>query len=163
MYNQSFQHNIPFSLLDGIVLESAIESPHSSFYEANKYYALTLAFPDTGYIEEIERIFDENGSHDLPSEPLWKIDKYTIRATSLIRPRCNAATKGEIDNTGNLDVRVKTSLNVGEYVVQEQLLLVMISDIQEIDWDSIPDLGYSFWLLRKGSSSAIPIWCLVSE
>lgn len=163
MYNQSFQHGIPFSLLDGMVLESAIESPHSSFYEANKYYALTLTFPDTGYVDEIQRIFAENGSHDLLSEPLWKIDKYTVRATSLIKPRRNMATKGEIDNAGNLDVRVKTSLNVGDYVVQEQLLLVMISDIQEIDWDSIPDLGYSFWLFCNGSSSAILICCLVSE
>ena len=120
---------MPFSLFDGIVLESAIESPHSSFYEANKYYALTLAFPDSRYVEEIERIFAENGSHDLPSEPLWKIDKYTVRATSLIKPRRNTAAKGELDNAGALDVRVKTSLNVGEYVVHEQLLLVMISDI----------------------------------
>ena len=144
MYNQSFQHGIPFSLLDGIVLESSIESPHSSFYEANEYYALTLAFSDTGYVEEIERIFVENGSHDLPSESLWKIDRYTVRATSLIKPRRNIAAKGEIDNAGNLDVRVKTSLNIGEYVVQEQLLLVMISGIQEIDWDSIPDLGCNF-------------------
>ena len=163
MYNESIQHGIPFSLLHGIVLESAIESPHSSFYEANKYYALTLTFSDTGYVEEIERIFAENGSHDLPSEPLWKIDKYTVRATSLIKPRRNMAAKGEIDNAGDLDVRVKTSLNVGDYVVQEQLLLVMISDIQEIDWDSIPDPGYSFWLFCKGSSSAILIWYLVSE
>ena len=144
MYNESIQHGIPFSLLHGIVLESAIESSHSSFYEVNKYYALTLTFPDTGYVEEIERIFAENGSHDLPSEPLWKIDKYTVRATSLIMPRRNTAAKGELDNAGLLDVRVKTSLNVGEYVVQEQLLLVMISDIQEIDFDSIPDLGYNF-------------------
>ena len=144
MYNQSFQHGIPFSLLNGMVLESAIESPHSSLYDANEYYALTLTFSDTGYVEEVERIFAENGSHDLPSEPLWKIDKYTVRATSLIKPRRNMTVKGEIDNASNLDVRVKTSLNVGEYVVQEQLLLVMISDIQEIDWDSIPDLGYSF-------------------
>ena len=144
MYNQSFQHGIPFSLLDGIVLESSIESPHSSFYEANDYFALTLIFPDTGYVEEIERIFAENGIHDLPSESLWKIDKYTVRATSLIKPRRNIAIKGELDNAGIFDVRVKTSLNAGEYVVQEQLLLVMISDIQEIDWDSIPDLGYSF-------------------
>ena len=144
MHDRSIQHNIPFSLLDGIVLESAIESPHSSFYEANKYYALTLAFPDSRYVEEIERIFDENGSHDLPSEPLSKIDNYTIRATSLIKPKRNTAAKGELDNAGNLDVRVKTSLNVGEHVVQEQLLLVMISDIQEIDWDSMPDNGYNF-------------------
>ena len=144
MYNQSFLHGIPFSLLHGMVLESAIESPHSSFSEANEYYALTLTFSDTGYVEEIERIFDENGSHDLPSEPLWKIDKYTIRATSLIKPKRNTAAKGELDNAGNLDVRVKTSLNVGEHVVQEQLLLVMISDIQEIDWDSMPDNGYNF-------------------
>ena len=144
MYNESIQHGIPFSLLHGIVLESAIKSPHSSFYEANEYYALTLTFPDTAYVEEIERIFAENGSHDIPSEPLWKIDKYTVRATSLIMPRRNTAAKGELDNAGLLDVRVKTSLNVGEYVVQEQLLLVMISDIQEIDWDSIPDFGYSF-------------------
>ena len=144
MYNQSFQNGIPFSLLDGIVLESSIESPHSSFYEANEYYALILTFSDTGYVEEIERIFAENESHDLPSEPLWKIDKYTVRATSLIKPRRNMVAKGEIDNAGNLDVRVKTSLNVGDYVVQEQILLVMISDIQKIDWDSNPDLGYSF-------------------
>ena len=144
MYSESIQHNMPFSLLNGIALESAIESPHSSFYEASEYYSLTLTFSDTGYVEEIERIFDENGSHDLPSEPLWKIDKYTIRATSLIKPKRNTAAKGELDNAGNLDVRVKTSLNEGEYVVHEQLLLVMISDIQEIDWDSIPDLGYSF-------------------
>ena len=144
MYNQSFQHGIPFSLLHGMVLESTIESPHSSFYEANEYYALTLTFSDTGYVEEIERIFAENGSHDLPSEPLWKIDKYTVRATSLIKPRRNTAAKGELENAGALDVRVKTSLNVGEYVVHEQLLLVIISDIQQIDWDSIPDLGYNF-------------------
>ena len=144
MYNEFIQYGIPFSLLHGIVLESAIESPHSSFCEANDYYALTLTFPDTGYVDEIERIFAENGSHDLPSEPLWKIDKYTVRATSLIMPRRNTAAKGELDNAGLLDVRVKTSLNVGEYVVQEQLLLVMISDIQEIDFDSIPDLGYNF-------------------
>jgi hypothetical protein len=144
MYNESIQHGIPFSLLHGIVLESAIKSPHSSFYEANEYYALTLTFPDTAYVEEIERIFAENGSHDIPSEPLWKIDKYTVRATSLIMPRRNTAAKGELDNAGLLDVRVKTSLNVGEYVVQEQLLLVMISDIQEIDFDSLPDLGYNF-------------------
>ena len=144
MYNQSFQHGIPFSLLHGMALESTIESPHSSFYEANEYYALTLTFPDTAYVEEIERIFTENGSHDIPSEPLWKIDKYTVRATSLIMPRRNTAAKGELDNAGPLDVRVKTSLNVGEYVVQEQLLLVMISDIQEIDFDFIPDLGYNF-------------------
>ena len=136
--------------MHGIVLESANESLYSSFYEANKYYALTLTFPDTGYVDEIERIFAENRSHDLPSEPLCKIYKYAVRATSLIKPRRNMATKGEIDNAGNLDVRVKTSLNVGDYVVQEQFLLVMISDIQEIDWDSIPDLGYSFWLLCKG-------------
>jgi hypothetical protein len=144
MYNESIQHGIPFSLLHGIVLESAIKSPHSSFYEANEYYALTLTFPDTAYVEEIERIFAENGSHDIPSEPLWKIDKYTVRATSLIMPRRNTAAKGELDNAGLLDVRVKTSLNVGEYVVQEQLLLVMISDIQEIDFDSLPDLEYNF-------------------
>ena len=144
MYNESIQHGIPFSLLHGIVLESAIKSPHSSFYEANEYYALTLTFPDTAYVEEIERIFAENGSHDIPSEPLWKIDKYTVRATSLIMPRRNTAAKGELDNAGLLDVRVKTSLNVGEYVVQEQLLLVMISDIQEIDFASLPDLGYNF-------------------
>ena len=144
MHDRSIQHNIPFSLLDGIVLESAIESPHSSFYEANEYYALTLTFSDTGYVEEIERIFAENGSHDLSSEPLWKIDKYTVRATSLIKPRRNTAAKGELENAGALDVRVKTSLNVGEYVVHEQLLLVMISEIQEINWDSIPDLGYNF-------------------
>ena len=144
MYTESIQHGIPFSLLHGIVLESAIKSPHSSFYEANEYYALTLTFPDTAYVEEIERIFAENGSHDIPSEPLWKIDKYTVRATSLIMPRRNTAAKGELDNAGLLDVRVKTSLNVGEYVVQEQLLLVMISDIQEIDFDSLPDLGYNF-------------------
>ena len=105
---------------------------------------MTLTFSDTGYVEEIERIFAENGSHDLPSEPLWKIDKYTVRATSLIKPRRNMATKGEIDNAGNLDVRVKTSFNVGNYVVQEQLLLVMISDIQEIDFDSLPDREYNF-------------------
>ena len=145
MYNQSFQHGIPFSLLDGIVLESSIESPHSSFYEANEYYALTLAFSDTGYVEEIERIFAENGSHDLPSESLWKIDKkYTVRATSLIRPRRNTIKKGELHNASALDVRVTTSLNVGEYVVQEQLLIVMVSDLQKITWDSIPDLGYNF-------------------
>ena len=96
-------------------------------------------------LEAINSITDrENGSHDLPSEPLWKLDKYTIRATSLIKPKRNTAAKGELDNAGNLDVRVKTSLNVGEHVVQEQLLLVMISDIQEIDWDSISDLEYSF-------------------
>ena len=144
MYNQSFQHGIPFSLLDGIVLESSIESPHSSFYEANDYFALTLIFPDAGYVEEIERIFAENGIHDLPSESLWKIDKYTVRATSLIRPRRNTIKKGELHNASALDIRVKTSLNVGDYVVQEQLLLVMISDIQEFDWDFILDLGYSF-------------------
>ena len=144
MYNESIQHEIPFSLLDGIVLESAIESPHSSFYEAKKYYALTLTFSDTGYVEEIERIFSENGSYGLPSEPLWKIDKYTIRATSLIKPRRNTAAKGELGNASNLDVRVKTSLNVGEHIAQEQLLLVMISDIQEINWNSIPDLGHGF-------------------
>ena len=144
MYNESIQHGIPFSLLHGIVLESAIKSPHSSFYEANEYYALTLTFPDTAYVEEIERIFAENGSHDIPSEPLWKIDKYTVRATSLIMPRRNTAAKGELDNACLLDVRAKTSLNVGEYVVQEQLLLVMISDIQEIDFDFIPNLRYDF-------------------
>ena len=144
MYNQSFQHGIPFSLLDGIVLESSIESPHSSFYEANDYFALTLIFPDAGYVEEIERIFAENGIHDLPSESLWKIDKYTVRATSLIRPRRNTIKKGELHNASALDIRVKSSLNVGEYVAQEQLLLVMISDIQEIDFDSPPDLGYNF-------------------
>ena len=144
MYSESNQHNMPFSLLNGIVLESSIESPHSSFYEANEYYALTLAFPDTGYVEEIERIFAENGSHDLLSEALWKIDKYTVRATSLIKPRRNTAVNGELYNAGTFDVRVKTCLNVGEYVVQEQLLLVMISDIQKIDFDSLPDLGYNF-------------------
>ena len=127
-----------------MVFESAIELPRSSFYEAKEYYALTLTFSDTSFVEEIERIFAVNGSHDLPSEPLWKIDKYTVRATSLTKPRRNMAAKGEIDNASNIDVRVKTSLNVGDYVVHEQLLLVMISDIQEINWDSIPDLGYGF-------------------
>ena len=78
-------------------------------YEANKYYALTLTFPDTGYVDEIERIFAENGNHDLPSEPLWKIDGYTVRATSLIRPRRNTIKKGELYNASALDVRVKTS------------------------------------------------------
>ena len=46
---------------------------------------------------------------------------------------------GELHNASTLDVRVKSSLNVGEYVVQEQLLIVLVSDLVGSleDWNTL--------------------------
>lgn len=134
-FREGYDHGEVFSLRDGIVIESAIESPHNSFYENNEYYALTLEFSSEEYVDEIERIFRSTARHThLPHQSPWRISKYSIRATSLIKPKRNGAEGEELTGWGEYDIRVKTQLNVGQEAVIEEVLLVMVSDLSPVEF-----------------------------
>ncbi len=135
-FNDRIQHGVPFSLTDGLVTDSNIITPYSSFYEAKDFYQVTLDLPDTGLIDEIERLFLDEEHSGLPHVNPWKIGKYSIRATSLVKPRTNGI-KEEIGNYGLYDVRVKTACMDGNAAINNQLLIVCISSIEDLTIDDV--------------------------
>lgn len=136
-FSQGPSHQEVFSLLDGVVTDSAIVSPHNSFWESNEYYALSIEFPSAQYVSELERIFRAEARHThLPHLSPWRLSDTSIRATSLVQPKVNNI-EGELTGWGEYEIRVKSNLLIGAEAVIEQCLIVMVSEFAAPVFDEV--------------------------
>ena len=146
---QEILHDVPFTLHNGEVIDSAVLSPHNSILNDNGEYQITVTFSSTMYVDELERMFRWNEHPHLEHENTWKVDNYTIRVTSLIKPRASFKLTEEYQRGVITDVRCRAEVVEGSEKAIERVniigLLEPLSAVhQSIDWDAMPKQQYDW-------------------
>ena len=140
MFDQ-FLYDVPFTLADAEVMDSAVVSPHNSFLKDIDEYSLTVTFPDDRFVREIEGLFRVNAHPHLEHHREWRQDDYSITATSLIAPRLPKGVTEEFKRGETVQLRVRCELVEGEEKAIERVLIVgfLVADkAEEPDWTPQP-------------------------
>ena len=141
MFTEEITYNLPFTLADAEVIDSAVVSPHNSFLKQDiEEYSLTVTFANSRYVDEIEALFRTHAHPHLKHVGEWKHDKFSITATSLVKPRLPKGTVDEFKLGDQVQVRVRVELKEGEEAAIERVLIVgflMNDTAEEPDWDSM--------------------------
>ena len=102
--------NDPFTV-EGIVIESSIDSPYESFLHPIPEYRIVLDLDDPSLIDDLGLVFDERSSEHINT---WKIDRGTLRASSVIKPSLSKDGRrctGELIPGESVLLRCKAVLN----------------------------------------------------
>ena len=139
---EEITYNLPFTLYDAEVMDSAVVSPHNSFLKQDiDEYSLTVTFPDDRFVREIEGLFRVNAHPHLEHHREWRFDNYSITATSLIAPRLPKGTTEEFKRGETVQLRVRCELVEGEDKAIERVLIVGFQyapEAEDIDWTPQP-------------------------
>ena len=135
----TIKHDEVFTLEGGVVVDSAVRSPHNSRFGERDNYNITVQLPSNEYTSALDSLFQEQGHPVYEHENSWRVDEYTICVESLVAPR---GVKEEFTPGDTVHIRCRPFLKVGDNKAQEQLLLVgfvKIEDTGEEDWALKPD------------------------
>lgn len=123
--------------LEGLVADSYIMSPHNSYVQSNEDYGISITFPHTGIVDEIESAFRVALAPyaGRPIKSMWKTDRYTARATSLLQPKTTTKLTDEISRGSFVKVRVRPEFVVMDECVLEVLKLVQVDNTNYTDMD----------------------------
>ena len=135
--------------VEGLVVDSYVLSPENSFHKVVEDYGVSLVFPNTGVVDELTRLFKEDGEADHGRSRLqpWLISSDTISITSILKPRLAEKISEEFKPGTLLRVRFRPEIKTLGDAVVENLRLVVIqnnSDITDLEGESDTNHSWDF-------------------
>ena len=133
--------------LEGVVSDSAILSPLNSFLKDNEEYGVTLTFPNSGVVEELQQAFRCSGVQpgSRQGQRPWLCDDgYSVRASSLLQPRATKKITDELTRGSVVRLRVRPEVVSLEEGVIERLILVAVDNTSYDPTDDEFEGGFDF-------------------